>query len=392
MSTINNENIFAVICEFNPFHLGHSYLINESRKNTGSKYCIALMSGDYVQRGEPAVFDKYTRTRMALMNGIDLVIELPTIYATASAEGFAKGAVSLLNSLNCVDYLSFGSENGNIKELMDMAYILNNPSPEDDARMRELIKSGISYPKARDIVFGQYDVAKDIISAPNNILAVEYIRALLSLGSSITPFTTERKSLGYNSDYIDENAAYCSALSIRNCISRNNNAFTGYVPENSLKLYSEKPVFINDFSDVIYYSLSSKSPEELSEYLDVNTELSHKIVKNLCNYKTAEDFIDLLKSKNITRSRISRALIHIVLGITVNPVETVPTYARILGFRKEAAPLLTTLKEKSDISIISKLKDYGSTPELDIDIKGATLYEQIRRTYQNEYSSQIVII
>lgn len=392
MSTITNDNISAIICEFNPFHLGHSYLINETRNSTNSKYCIALMSGDYVQRGEPAIFDKYTRTKMALMNGIDLVLELPTLYATASAEGFAKGAVSILNELNCIDYLSFGSENGNIKDLMDMAYILNNPSPEDDFEIRELLKDGISYPKARDIVFGKYNEVKDIISSPNNILAVEYIRALLYLNSPIVPFTIMRKSMGYNTAIIDNDATFCSALSIRNSIMSDDKTYTKYVPQDTLDLYSQKTVSVNDFSDVLFYSLFNKTPEELIKYTDINDELANKIVKNMKSYATADSFIDLLKSKNLTRSRISRALLHIILGITDNPVTTKPQYVRILGFRKDAVSLLSSIKEKTNLPIISKLKDFTSTPELDVDIKGATLYEQIRKTYQNEYSSQIVIV
>jgi len=386
-----NNNIFAVISEYNPFHSGHRFLLEKTREKTGCKYCIVVMSGDFVQRGEPSIFDKYTRAEMALKNGADLVIELPVLFATSSAEGFAKGAVKTINALQCVDYLSFGSESGNIKELMDAAFLLNSNEFNDNFEIKNLLKNGYTYPRAIQEVFNsKYD--SSVLFGSNNILAIEYIRCLLQLQSQIAPLTIKREDNEYTDTSLPNSKSFASALSIRNSINNNLTEYLNFIPNNILELYHTPRICGDDMSDIIYYSLINKNADELSKYSDVSEELAHKIVNNLKNYKNLSSFIDLLKHKNMTYSRISRALLHIMLNIKDNPVNIDPEYIRILGFKKEAAELLSIIKENSTLPLISKLKDAKESKLLNLDITSAHIYEQIRKTHLNEYTTPIIII
>lgn len=387
------ENIktVATIAEYNPFHLGHKFHLEESRRLTGADYCIVVMSGDFVQRGMPAVFDKYIRTRMALQNGADLVLELPSVFALSSAEGFAYGGVSLLDKLGIVDCLSFGSETGNLSELEEAADILLNPSSSDEVSLKDYLKEGLSYPKARSLTFGNKISNPEVFESPNNILAIEYLKALRKIQSTITPLSVKRDDNGYNNATIRKENPYASATAIRTCLYASDSSFKNYVPENCLQYFSDTPVRINDFSSLLFYKLSSLNSAMLQEYLDVSGELASKIIKNLKNYKDIESFIESLKSKNLTYSRISRALFHILLDIKEDDSMQEISYARILGFKKDAADLLGILKEKSSIPIISKLADVPSIALLDKDIQCANLYAQVSGNFKNEYRQEIVI-
>ena len=215
------ENIkcVATIAEYNPFHLGHKYHLESSRTLTGADYVIVLMSGDFVQRGMPAVFNKYIRTRMALQNGADLVIELPAVYALSSAEGFAQGGITLLEKLGIIDFFSFGSEVGDIKPLQEGANMLLNSSPSENETIQCLLKEGISYPKAIKTVFAKGRSTSCVFDEPNNILAIEYLKALQKANSSIKPVTIKRKDNGYSNNQINSEMIFNSASSIRSSIS-----------------------------------------------------------------------------------------------------------------------------------------------------------------------------
>lgn len=430
MSMYSNKNkkIAGIIAEYNPFHNGHKMQIKKTKELTGSEYVIVVMSGDFVQRGEPAIVNKYNRTRMALLNGADLVIELPAAYALSSAEGFAYGGVSILNKLNCVDYLSFGSESGDIDALSNIAKLLLNPGNEFNQSVLSDIKNGTSYPKAlsnaleksgitqtfsNDSASNRYDL-KEIFS-PNNILGIEYIKALLLLNSSITPVTIKREDNGYNSQTINEEYEYSSASSLRKILSEGINKpktslektdeayklCQKYIPEEVNRLLNnEKLVSTNDFSNLIYYKLlstfsvkdSNFTNDFLESFQDINLELCGKINKNLKDFRNVEQFIELLKSKNITYARISRVLYHILFDISESLVKSEPSYARVLGFKKDSTELLNLIKNSSKIDLITKLADAKTTPLLEKDIYISNIYEQIAGTHINEYQQSPIII
>lgn len=382
------NSISAIISEYNPFHLGHQYHIKKTRDLTSSKYVISLMSGSFVQRGEPAVFDKYTRAKMALLNGADLVIELPTIYATQSASNFAQGAVNLLNSLNCVDYLSFGSECGDIDELTKNANMIANLTDEDNLAIKEYLKDGLSYPIALSKIISDSNNI-NVLNNSNNILAIEYIKSLKITKSLINPVTIKREGASYNETSLFS-GSYASATAIREAIL-NKEDFSPFIPDNIVSLFTN-PVSLNDFSDTLFYKLNSMKETGFTMYEDVNEEISNRIIKNLNNFKDISSFIETIKSKNYTYTRISRCLLHILIDIKNNDSKILPSYARILGFKKDAKELLGILKENSSIPLISKLADASIDSSLMKDIDSTNLYSYISKTHTNEYTSQIVII
>lgn len=383
--------VVGIVAEYNPFHKGHAYHINAAKEATGADYCIVVMSGDYTQRGIPAMIDKYSRAKMALLNGADLVLELPVRYATASAEGFATSAVTLLNSTGVVTDICFGSECGCVEKLSKIAKVLlEEPDEYRDVLKREL-KNGHSYPVARNMALQGLDCwdfdSLKILSMPNNILGIEYIKAIFKLKCNINPVSIKRVGSNYNDCSLNE--LYSSAMAIRSSIASTDNLenILSDVPENVYDILRKKqnvsfPVIPDDFSKMLHYKLLSEKDMGFSSYIDVSSDLSDKIAKNVYQYKDFESFCDLLKTKNMTYTRISRCLIHILLGLKEsNYIE--PSYLRILGLRKDASALLSQIKENSTLPLISKLADAKhSLPEaalilLKEDIFASDLYTTI---------------
>lgn len=403
--------VVGIIAEYNPFHKGHKYHIEEAKKITGSDYCIVVMSGDYMQRGVPAMIDKYSRAKMALENGADLVLELPVRFATSSAEGFAYGAISLLNATGVVTDICFGSECGNIEKLSKIAKILLEEPEEYKEILKRGLKSGLSYPIARNTALQgldcwDFDTLK-ILSMPNNILGMEYIKALLKLNSNINPVTIKRLGGDYNDSTPSE--LYSSALAIRSSIfsAENLDNILSEVPQNVYDILKEKqnlsfPIIPDDFSEMLHYKLLSEKEKGFTEYIDVSPDLSDRIVKNVYQYNNYESFCDLLKTKNMTYTRISRCLLHILLDLKVAP-DTTPSYLRILGINKDASELSKGIKENCTLPLISKLADAKenlSAKALDLlneDIFAANLYGTVIRhkfggELMNEYQQAIQIV
>lgn len=375
--------IAAMITEYNPFHKGHAYHIEKTKEITGADYCIAVMSGDFVQRGTPAVVNKYKRAEMALLSGADAVFELPLPYAVSSAEYFAGGGVTLLHNLNCIDYLSFGSECGDLTRLNALADILILEPDSYKEALANCLKDGISYPVARisalQAALADSDVSvdsdiptdfevsaneiNDLLNQPNNILALEYLKALKQTGSMISPVTIKRCGSYHDTDL----TAYSSATAIRKALFENNQEVFSYLPDAAEDILSNEPkhgfMDANDFSLLLYYKLLSEKDRGFEAYLDCNRELSDKICKNLSGYRDFTSFCELLKSKNLTFARISRVLLHILLNIktpddftkSISERSLSVPYARLLGFRKQSAPLLNHLKKQSRIPLISNL-------------------------------------
>lgn len=405
----------GIIAEYNPFHNGHRYHLTETLSRTGADYTIVVMSGDFVQRGAPALLDKHRRAEMALRCGADLVLELPVLYAASSAEYFASGAVALLDKLGVVTHLSFGSECGDTELLRQIAEILVREPPEYTATLKKLLQQGLSYPLARTKALLQHypflDNHREVFSSPNNILGIEYIKALIRRDSAITPAALLRKGSGYHDR--QTSGSYCSALAIRQalCSGHTPPALSQLMPEESAGLLldflsSRSPVRANDFSGLLHYKLVLEEAEGYQRYLDVSPDLSDRIRNRLPEYVCFEDFCDLLKTKELTYTRISRCLLHILLNLTKEDMTLGQSldnaaYARVLGFKRSAAPLLSAIGRASSIPLVTKLADAGQilSPEalqlLSRDILAANIYQTVAgsgRTPVNEYTVPLCII
>jgi predicted nucleotidyltransferase len=303
--------ITAVICEYNPFHLGHAYQLAEIKKRDASaedSAIIAIMSGNFVQRGTPAIMDKYTRAEAALKSGADLVLELPAMFATASAEYFALGGVSLANTLGCVTHLSFGSEYGEADKIMDAANLLINEPEEMKIPLKEALKEGLSYPAARAYaVKTSHPELADILETPNNILGVEYCKALLKLKSRIIPHTLKRKGQDYHSESTD--TGFASATGIRKLLGSDNfehqEALEAQLAPASFELLKpyvdQSPLTEDDFSMLLRYKLITENRSHLSEYFGINKELSNRIYKHLNEFESFSSFDLILFSKRVKR-------------------------------------------------------------------------------------------
>ena len=374
----------GIIAEFNPFHNGHKYLIEESKKRTDADYCIVVMSGDFVQRGFPAVADKFTRALSALNSGADLVLELPSYYSLGSAEYFAGGAVSLLNKLGSVDCLCFGSESENLDILSDIANILNEESESFKRNIKENTKNGSSYAASRENAViaellasnpslcdsDQKDDIKKALTFPNSILAIEYLRALKKTNSKLSPVLIKRIGENYHSENISD---YSSATAIRNSIIKTDagnpslpSAVKNTMPEDAFDLLNDRfqngEYLREEILDKLLYYKLLQNKNNLTQFLDVNESLSNKICKNLDNYKTFSDFCDILKSKDLSYTRISRSLMHILLDIRTDNMQMYKkdgftSFIRILAQKKSSSPLLANIGENSEIPVLNRLKD-----------------------------------
>ena len=407
----------GIIAEYNPFHNGHKYLIEKAKEITGADYTIIVMSGNFTQRGTPAIADKYTRTEMALLNGADLVIELPSHYACSSAEFFATGAITLLNKLGVVDSICFGSESGNITNLYNVAKILADEPEEFQQQLKLFLKRGYSYPMARnqalEATIPDFVNYMDVIKTPNNILGIEYIKALLRTNSTITPFTVQRIGSCYHDHKLS--VAYSSAIAIRQSLEFGNSLekIEDQVPKNCLSILSEHynksyPVFMDDFSTLLKYKLLTEAPNGFCKYADISSDLSDKIKKNIFKIDSINNFCDLLKSKDLTHSRINRCLGHILLNIHQEEMDVLKEngtihYARVLGFKKDSNAILSAIKKNSSIPLITKLADASKLlseegiAQLEKDIQVSHIYEMIvsskfNQPFRNECTRQIVKI
>lgn len=407
----------AVIAEYNPFHEGHKYQMEQTRRLTGADYVLALMSGNFVQRGAPAVYNKYLRTRAALLGGADAVIELPSLYALSSAEFFAQGGILLLDRLGMVDFLSFGSEEGELAPILRCADLILSSSSRYEEALSSHLRQGLSFPAARSRAIlalcdsSDREAAGRILTEPNNILALEYCKSLLARKSPIRPVTLKRQGDSYHETILSkEPSVFSSASAIRSAIERR-------LPEVE-KDYPGQFLTADDFSSLLHYRLLMEQENGFSQYLDCSRELSDKILKNLSEFTRFTDFCALLKSKDVTYARISRILMHILLDIRTPEAFRKPfgtrdlpvPYARLLGFRKASAPLLSAIKKSSSIPLVSKLADApallekgGSDRESPLsmlrqDVLASDIYESVfsrkydRMTAVSEYRQSPVIV
>lgn len=409
----------GIITEYNPFHNGHLYHIQKTRELTGADFVVAVMSGDFVQRGAPALLDKYTRTEMALRAGVDLVLELPAVFAVSSAEDFAAAGVALLDKLGITDSLCFGSESGDIRPLSAVADILIRESEKYTEEIKIHLKNGNTFPKARSLAVNACteetvgDGIGGLLNSPNNILGIEYIKALKRRSSSVKAVTVARMGSGYHDETMD--GPVCSATAIRRVLKEGwANALCEVetaVPGPVFDLIKRScPVFSDDFTDLLNYTLliAGQQGLRLEEYADVSEDLAARISRMTLDFLPFEERIASLKNRQYTYTRISRALLHIILDIKTEALvrfraEDYVPYARVLGFRRNSAEVMKEIKRQGDIPLLTKVADakqllYGAGIELfEKDLLCSHLYQSVvqRKSgmrLKNEYTRGCVII
>lgn len=360
--------VLGIVAEYNPFHNGHLYHLNESKKQVGADYSVCVMSGNFTQRGDTAIIDKWSRTEIALQNGVDLVIELPLVYSISSAENFAYGSMNILDKLGIVDYISFGSEVGDLETLYSIAEILCNEPKEYISLLNHELSKGISYPKAREKALLMYlnDIRKyaNVLSSPNNILGIEYLKALIKLKSNLRPITIKRKNVEYNSDNI--NNGFASSTAIRKIIN-NPSALSKVVPEETFSVISDKVKHgqivngIAAFEKEILYKLRTMPVEWIANLPDVSEGLEHAIKNAADSCNNILDLISLVKSKRYTQTRIQRILLYALLDITKQDMENskkgIP-YIRVLGMSENGKHLLSEIVSRKKLNIITSPKKF----------------------------------
>lgn len=359
-------SMFGVVAEYNPLHNGHGYHLSQIKDNE-SDGVVVVMSGNYVERSETAVISKRYRTQMALSNGADLVIELPLCYATASAEKFAFGAVYLLNALGIVNYLSFGSECGDEQLLSEIADAV--VSPEVDDRIVEELKKGISYPSAR------YNAVKelyckefsDLLEQPNNILGIEYIKAIKKLKSAIVPKTVARKGCGHDCETPEDDILSASAL--RKMIS-DEHSIDRFVPASTLEIINtaekagEYPSDFRKLETTILAFLRQKKSSDFQNIPDVSEGIENRILTAAKTARSLDELYSLAKTKRYTHSRIRRIVLCSYLGITENYYDMLPQYIKVLGFNTKGREMLKTAKSTALLPVVMSASDIKKLSEV----------------------------
>ena len=413
--------VTGIIAEYNPFHNGHLYQLTEARKKTDADFIIVVMSGDFMQRGTPAIINKWERTRMALSGGADLVLELPCVFATASANMFALGGISLLARTGVVTDLCFGAETDSITDFLTLAKFLNEEPAFFKNALKNELKTGISFPAARSSALSAEASlplsSEKLLSSPNNILGIEYCKALFALSSSIKPHIIKREGSGYNDREVNKQDRFASASAIRTVLlnpskGRSSSDLSSFLPASSLDILKNsknKLAFLseNDFSLLLHYQLLREMDLGFSSYSDVSKDLSNRIKNRISGFTSWSDFALSLKTKELTYTRINRALTHILLGITDDNFlfakSNLPLYLRILGFSKNASLLLSSIKHNSSIPLISKLADAknslsdASYDMLKADIFASDIYRTVKtaKTGQNdpnEFKQSLILL
>lgn len=379
-------NITGIITEYNPFHNGHKFHLEESKKQTKSDGTICIMSGNFVQRGGPAIIDKWKRTEMALSNGVDLIIELPTFYAVSSAEFFAKGAVSILNSLNIVNNLFFGSEIGDAKALSEIAKVLVSEDERFQNILKENLSLGLTFAKAREKSLIEYlnsSEINNIITSSNNILGIEYIKAILKLNSSINPVALKREGSNYNDKSLSQ--TFSSATSIREVLKNTSNIedLKNIIPLESYEVFSKlqeqdyRFTFEEEMFKYIKYKIQTNCVNFNNLY-EVTEGLDNKIIKEISSSNSLHEFILKIKSKRYTYSKISRILTHIYLGLDNDNFKDIANennlYVRVLGFNKTGREILSLIKANSSIPLITKVPRFTNNPLLKFDLQATACY------------------
>ena len=409
------SRVLGVIAEYNPFHNGHLYHIAKSKKETEAEYVIAVISGNFVQRGNTSLINKWKKARMALLNGVDLVIELPTVYSISSAENFAEGAIKIFNSLGIVDTISFGMETNDISTLNNIANVLFNEPKEYITILSHELKKGNSFPKARENALMMYlnDIKRyaNVLSGSNNILGIEYLKAMRKTKSTITPIGIKREKVLYNDKYIVDE--FASATAIRKMLmTKQLNDISKVMPRNSYLLLGEElkeghyVVDISGFEKEIIYTLRKMNVEDIAKLPDVSEGLENSIKNAADSCNTLEELINIVKTKRFTQTRIQRILLYALLGIDKKQMEMskkITPYVRVLGFNNKGKELISEMmKLNPKLNIVTSVKKYIDTVAnkslremLEKDILATNIYTlgYYSDSYSNlDYTNKIEII
>lgn len=391
-------NVLGLITEYNPFHYGHAHHLKESLTITDSDYSIAVMSGSFVQRGEPAFIDKWTRAKMAVDNGVDLVLELPVIYSSQSAELFALGAIKVLNSLNIVDSLCFGSEEGELEPLDKISTVLLEEPLGFKLFLKKYLSLGHSFPVARSLALEEffkenfpdqdYDFT-NILKQSNNILGIEYLKALKKTDSKIKAFTIQRIGANYKDTTIKNTIS--SATGIRESILKNGLLVSkDLLPLESFNLIGEYILkyknfnLLENYSNIISYLFLSKGTDELKLLFDIDEGLENRILKFIKESSSVKDVISKTSTRRYPSTRIQRIFIHLLLGLNKSHIEELfsydTPYIRVLGANEKGLTLLKRIKDESDVKIVTKFSNYKKFNNdivdnfLDLEKKATDIY------------------
>lgn len=377
-------NVVGIIAEYNPFHKGHAYQIQKAKEQCGAEFAVVVMNGDFVQRGEPAIFDKYTRTKEALLGGADLIFELPVRFGLSSAGDFAMGGILALNALPFVTHLCFGTETGDLTPLLQAASFLCDEPDSYRTRVKHFVKQGILYPKARSLALAaESGLPTETWNSPNNILGLEYCVALQKLHSKIKPFTIRREGQGYHDNDTPALSDFPSATFLRKKIR---------------KAGEKENLSLSDFSSLIGYSLLTA--KDLCRIKDITPDLSDRIRNELPKYREINEFVKTIKNPSLTTGRIKRSFFQCLFDIEKE--EPVMPYLRVLGMKKEASSLLSQ-KENASCQILTKLA--FDVPKMDDtakklfakDLLASDLYRQVfchkyNQTLPNEYQHSPIVL
>lgn len=398
-------NVVGLVTEHNPFHNGHLYHVQQARQACDADIVVSVMSGHFLQRGEPALFNKWARAKMAVMAGVDIVIELPAAYSVRSASAFARGSVEILNAAGIVSHICFGSESGDLTRLWPAAHLLANEPHDFKQKLAHYLDRGLSFPKARSLALTdclppeqQNAADSDVYTSPNNILGIEYLKALESTGSGIMPVTIKRFAAGYHDreidDYggIEQYLAIASATSIREELSAAgalNRKISAVVPETTLQIMEQEmasgqgPVFMANYAQIMFYLLRTRAKDWLAEIYDVTEGLENRIIESARTARSVEDLLEQIKTKRYTRTRLQRILAYIMLGYTKSLAaafdETGPCYLRILGLSAQGRRILKTIKKQGHLPVLTRTAPFLNNTDnvarmLKFDVQATDIY------------------
>lgn len=360
---MNNLKTAGIVCEFNPFHYGHKYIIEYAKNNLNADAVICIMSGSFVQRGDTAVFDKWSRAKTAVQNGADLVIELPVYYVLQSAQKFAYGAIKILNDLNCVDMLAFGSENSNMDLLNKISDLLYAEPEQFKSVIKDELKKGGGYPYAIDTAIKK-SIDGNITLMPNDRLAINYLTALKKLNSNIQPAAIKRNNL-YHSDIADN--LFASATAVRKMIA-NKEDFSKFAPNyNNVCIYD-----IKNIESLILGFFRTVKADAIKNTVGFEDGFENLVIRAARKSRTLNEFYDMLTSKRYTNHRVRRAVLCALLGISG---EFTADYVRPLAFNKTGAKILSAVKANSHLPVIAKTADFNINKHsmLNIDIRATDI-------------------
>lgn len=374
----------GLVVEYNPFHNGHAFHLAAAKEQAQADVVIAVMSGHFLQRGEPALVSKWVRTRMALIGGVDIVIELPYIFAVQKAETFARGAVAILNAIGCSS-LCFGSENGEIASFYHTLALLNGRREAYDEAVRAFMKTGVSYPKALSSSLELISQTTGImdLSKPNNILGFHYIKALVEQKSAMKPLTIKRKSADFHDESFSSEGI-ASATSIRKALfaGKEKDTIVPYIPASTKELledYYQQFGFFHQWENYFPYlqfRLLQSNPKELRENYEVEEGIENRLIQAALETSNFQDFMKKIKTKRYTWTRLQRICLHILTNTKkeeINSLSTLPGYMRLLGMTENGKRFLNSRKSHFSLQLISKLSTYKGQ-DIAPDIRASRIY------------------